>query len=382
MFLHGLTLSTVVTVVTAAAAPKPAYAQWLTDSMIRFGVQPGIGYGEATLYTGFESVLDASKNKTLNDIYRSHIDAALTDDGVIKRFNYSHFSLDNYRIGNNILYWYEKTGEEKYKLAADSIKEMIDKHPRTPTGGLWHRHVVYPNQMWLDGIYMADSFYAKWVSLFQPKNQTAWDDIALQFDKIDSVTRKKNNLLVHGFDESKKAVWADPVTGAAPLIWARAIGWYYMSLLEVIPLFPDNHPAKKRLLGYFVNLSDGLKKSIDEKGAWWNIMDKQYEDVEGNYLESSASAMFVFGWLKGLNLGFLKEKSYGAVAKKAYSSLVKMFVTKNDDGTINWEDTVIVGSLGSNATFQYYASIGLRQNDLRGAGSFIVAAVEYEKRYH
>ncbi|KAM0425847.1 hypothetical protein ACHAPT_008785 [Fusarium lateritium] len=357
MFLHGLLLSTAVTAVAAAVAPEPAYAQWMADSMIRFGVEPGIGYGEATLYTSFESVLDATKNKTLKKIYRSHIDAVVTDDGVIKGFNYSHFSLDNYRLGNNILYWYEQTREKKYKVAADSIKEMIDKHPRTPTGGLWHRHVVYPNQMWLDGIYMADSFYAKWVSLFQPKNQTAWDDIALQFDKIDSVTRKKNNLLVHGFDESKKAVWADPVTGAAPLIWARAIGWYYMSLLEVIPLFPDNHHGKERLLGYFVDLSDGLKKSIDEKGAWWNIMDKQYEDVKGNYLESSASAMFAFGWLKGLNLGFLKGKSYDKVAKKAYGALIKLFVTKNDNGTINWEDTVIVGSLGSNATFQVRMTI-------------------------
>ncbi|KAM5344298.1 hypothetical protein ACJ41O_012835 [Fusarium nematophilum] len=364
----------------SAAPSKPSYARLMTDSIIRYDFDPNFHYDQATLYTSFEQVYKFNKNETVKNFYRSKIDTVVSDDGVIDGFNHSHYSLDNYRFGNNLLYWYEQTGKEKYKIAADSIKEQLDRHPRTPTGGFWHRHVVYPNQMWLDGIYMADSFYAKWVSLFQPKNQSAWDDIVLQFDNIDSRTRKDNNLLVHGYDESKRAVWADPVTGAAPLVWGRAVGWYFMSLLEVIQLFPKNHPGRGRLLKYYVDLADGLKNAQDEKGAWWNVMEKRYEDVKGNYLESSASVMFTFGWLKGLNLGYLKEAKYGKVANKAYKAMIELFVTKNDDGTINWEDTVEVGSLGSNATFEYYSSIKLRQNDLRGVGAFMIAAVEYEKR--
>lgn len=337
---------------SALGAPtKNSYAKWMTDSMIAHGVEPDFHYDQATLYTSFEKVYEFLGEESFKEFYASQVDTVVADDGTIPGFNHSHYSLDSYRFGNNALWWYEQTGEEKYKIAADSIKATLDKHPRTPTGGLWHRHEVYPNQMWLDGIYMADTFYAKYVSLFQPDNQTAWDDIALQFDKIDAVTRKENNLLVHGYDESKQAVWADPETGAAPLVWGRAVGWYFMALLEVMELFPADHPAQERFLEYYTGLAEGLKNSQDELGAWWNVMEERYEDVEGNYLESSASVMFTYGWLKGLNNGIIGD-DYFEVAKKAYKAMVDLFVTENDDGTINWEGTVEVGSLGSNATFE------------------------------
>ncbi|KAJ0310230.1 hypothetical protein Brms1b_008824 [Colletotrichum noveboracense] len=383
----------------APASNHPPYSAWMTDSMIRRGVEPSFHYDQATLYTSFEAIYEHTKKQTIYDYYRAQVDAVIFPNGTIDGFNYSRYSLDPYRFGNNALYWYEKTGEEKYRIAADGIKRTLDNHPRTPTGGLWHREVVYPNQMWLDGIYMADTFYAKYVSLFQPDNQTAWDDIVLQFDNIDARTRRDDNLLVHGYDESKQAVWADPETGAAPLVWGRADGWYFMALLEVIDLLPEEHPGRERLLGYFKGLAQGLKGAQDESGGWWNVMEKRYEDVEGNYIESSASVMFTFGWLKGLNLGYLSEADYLDVAKKAWNGMVDMFVTHNNNGTINWEGTVMVGSLGSNATFevrtlfspvfgterlifdQYYSSIGLRQNDLRGAGVFMIAALEWEKRF-
>lgn len=339
----------------AAALPQQSaasYATLMTDSIIEHGVEADFHYDEATLYTSFEAIYDLTGDTSLYDFYHGLVDSLVADDGIITGYNYTHYSLDNYRFGNNLLYWYSETNEEKYKLAADRIKNTLDKHPRTPTGGFWHRHVVYPNQMWLDGIYMADSFYAKWVHTFQPTNETAWDDIVLQFDNIDSHTRKDNNLLVHGYDESKKAVWADPVTGAAPLVWGRAVGWYFMALLEVLAVFPEDHPGYERLMGYYTGLAEGLKSSQDEKGAWWNVMEERYEDVEGNYLESSASVMFTFGWLRGLNLGILSKETYGEVAATAYQAMIDLFVTENDDGTINWEDTVEVGSLGSNATFE------------------------------
>ncbi|KAH7152144.1 glycosyl hydrolase [Dactylonectria estremocensis] len=365
---------------SAAAVSSTSYAQLLTDSVIRRGVTPSFHYSQATLYTGLESVYDLTGNSTLLDFYRDQVDALVSENGTIASYIYTKHSLDNYRLGNNLLWWYERTGEEKFKIAATDIKTLLDSHPRTPTGGFWHRDPTYPNQMWLDGIYMADSFYAKYVKLFQPNNQTAWDDIALQFDKIDIITRKDNNLLLHGYDESKVAVWADPETGAAPLLWARADGWYFMSLLEVISHFPKSHPARKRFLNYFKGQAKGLKAAQDETGGWWNVMDKEYEDVEGNYIESSASAMFAFGLIRGINQGILDKKTYASAAKTAYKSLVKDFITSNDDGTINFEGTVEVGSLGSNATFTYYSSIGVVQNDLRGIGSFLVAAKEWETR--
>ncbi|KAM0345859.1 hypothetical protein ACHAPU_006213 [Fusarium lateritium] len=206
--------------------------------------------------------------------------------------------------------------------------------------------------MWHDGIYMTDNVYAKYVRLSQPNNATAWDDIILQYDKIDKVTRRSSNLLVHGFNERKRAVWADPKTGDASLIWARAVGWYFMSLLEAIETYPKDHPGRTRLVSYFTSLAAGLKGPQDEKrGGCYNIIDERYEGVKGNSIEASARAMFTFGWLPGLNRGFLSAGDYSGVAVEAFEDLVNKFITRNADGAINFEGTVEVGSLGSKVTF-------------------------------
>lgn len=353
LLLAGVTACTAKSACAATTSSNTSYAAWMTDSVIQRTVIPSYHYSQATLYTGLENVIALTSNATIKAFYRAQIDALVLSNGSIASYDYAKHSLDNYRLGNNILWWYEQTGEEKFKTAAEGIKATLDSHPRNEAGGFWHRDPTYPNQMWLDGIFMADTFYAKYVSLFQPENATAWADIALQYDTIDNVTRKDNKLLVHGYDESKVAVWADPETGAAPLIWARADGWYFMALLEVIALFPSKYTAiRSRLIGYFTEQAAGLKTAQDETGGWWNIMDTQYEDVDGNYIESSASAMFTVGWIRGINRGLLDSTTYGSVAETAYKSLIKTFVTENANGTINWEGTVEVGSLGSNATFE------------------------------
>lgn len=208
--------------------------------------------------------------------------------------------------------------------------------------------------MWLDGIYMADSFYAAYTSLFQPDNTTAWDDITLQYDLIEEHCRNTtSNLLKHGYDESKSTVWADPATGASPFVWDRAVGWYVVSLLEAIEVFPTTHEGHDKLVGYFTTLAEGVLAAQDDAtGGWWLIMDEAYRGAEGNYIESSATAMFTYGFFKGIRMGLLDEATYLAPAKKAYEMMVDTFVVEVDDGTLDWEGTVLVGSLSGNATYE------------------------------
>ncbi|KAI0873369.1 cell wall glycosyl hydrolase YteR [Hypoxylon argillaceum] len=351
----------------------------MADSFIKRGVSSSINYSQMTLYGGFERVYNLTGDEKYASWYRGQIDALVQSDGTIKGWDYGKYSLDNYRMGNNLLYWYEKTGEAKYKDAASIVRQQINRHPRTATGGFWHRSPEYPNQMWLDGIFMADSFYAKWTQHFDNQNTTAWDDIARQYDNIEAHTRDdETGLLVHGYDESKVAVWADPVSGASPLVWNRAVGWYFMSLSEVIPLWPQAHPARQRLVGYFTTLASALKKAQDTSGGWWLIMSEQYVGTTGNYIESSGSAMFTYGFLKGIKLGLLDRDEYLAPAQKGYDLLVSKFVVEKNDGTVDWEGTVEVGSLNSNASFEYYISVPLAVNDFKGAGPFMYASYEIE----
>ncbi|EFQ31554.1 unsaturated rhamnogalacturonan hydrolase [Colletotrichum graminicola] len=179
--------------------------------------------------------------------------------------------------------------------------------PSTPCGGFWHRAPIYEDHMWLDGIYMADAFYAAYVSLFEPQNATAWDEIALQFDLVEEL------------------------------------------------------PAYRRLLGYFATLADGLERSQDDGGGWWLIMDEGYEARRGNYIESSAAAM------------------YKGVGFKAYDLLTSDFIRDDEDGYIRFLGTVQVGSLNSNASFEYYTSIPVVDNDARGGGAFLFVAIEAEQ---
>lgn len=255
-------------------------------------------------------------------------------------------------MGMSLLYWHNRTGEEKYKLGADMLREMLNNHPRNKAGGFWHRDPTYPDQMWGDGIYMADTFYAKYTSVFDADNTTAWDDIALQYQLIEDATRNTTtNLLVHGYDESKTASWADATTGAAPLVWSRAVGWYFVSLTETIELMPKSHPGYEKLVGYFKSIAGGLLKAQDASGGWWLMMDEQFKGAEGNYIESSASAMFVYGFLFGVRTGLLDSATYLAPAKTAYEYLVSEFVVEVSDG-VDWEGTVKVGSLSSDASYE------------------------------
>ncbi|KAI0602949.1 cell wall glycosyl hydrolase YteR [Biscogniauxia sp. FL1348] len=368
---------TLIANVASATAATP-YLPWMADSYIQRGVEANFNYATGVLYDGIVAAYELTQNESYVEWYRGQIDAVVQDNGTIAGWQYDYHALDDYRMGNNYLWWYERTGEDKYKGAADVVRAQLDQHPRTPSGGLWHRDPT-PDQMWLDGIFMGDAFYARWTRRFDGDNATAWDDIALQFDLIDARTRNATTgLLVHGFDESKAAVWADPATGASPLVWDRADGWYFMALLEVVPLLPESHPGRARLAGYFTSLAAALLETQDESGGWWLIMNEPYPGEEGNYIESSASAMFVYGFLKGIKMGLLAEEGYLDAAKKGYNLLTERFVKVNDDGTLNWEGTVLVGSLASNATFEYYTSVPLAPNDFKGAGPFMLAAYEIE----
>lgn len=298
MRLNNISLLLASTTAAAAIATKlesretnasfTSYLAKMADTWVRRGIEKDFGYQPAVLYRGLELAIEASQNQTLLDFYEGQM-SIIEEDGAITDYNYSFHSLDEYRFGMSALYWYNRTEEVKYKLAADKIRAMLETHPRTPSGGFWHREPTYPDQMWLDGIFMADSFYAKYTSLFQNDNTTAWDDIVLQYDLIEEhCNNSTSKLLYHGYDESLTASWADPITGASPLVWDRAVGWFFVSLLETIPVIPRSHEGYVKLVGYFTNLAEGVLSAQDSSsGGWWLIMDEQYAGAEGNYIESS-----------------------------------------------------------------------------------------------
>jgi unsaturated rhamnogalacturonyl hydrolase len=273
---------------------------------------------------------------------------------------------------------YDTTKDERYLTVLQLLRKQIQEQPRTESGGFWHKK-TYPNQMWLDGLYMGEPFYAQYT--VQYENGKNLDDIAKQFELIQlHATDSKTGLLYHGWDESKQMPWADKVTGCSPNFWSRSIGWYMMALVDVLDYFPKDHPKRKELIGYLNNVSNAVAKVQDKSGLWYQVTDKG--GSEGNYLESSGSSMFVYAMAKGANKGYLPKK-FKKIACKGFKGLTKDLIKTDADGEITITQACAVAGLGGNpyrdGSYSYYINERKKDNDPKATGPFILAALELNK---
>lgn len=326
--------------------------------------------------------MDALWKRTGNAVYFKYIqhdmDAFISADGIIDTYSREHVNIDNVKNGTVLLGLYRVTGQQKYFKAATSLWEQLNIQPRTSQGSFWHKR-IYPNQVWLDGLYMGQPFYAQYAAFVG--NQMAFDDIANQFIRIEQLARdKKTGLLYHGWDETKSERWANPKTGLSPHIWARAMGWYAMALVETLDYFPVAHPKRPELIHILTRLTAAVKSAQHPKSrVWYDIIDQP--NRKGNYFESSASSMFVYAIAKGVRLGYLPA-SYFAVADKGYKGIQQEFIEQRSVGRINLKGTVSVSGLGGkpyrDGSYDYYMSEKVVTNDPKGVGAFLLAANEME----
>ena len=288
-------------------------------------------------------------------------------------------TLDNLEPGRAVLFCYGVTHARRYEKAAETVYAQFATQPRTPEGGFWHKQ-VYPQQMWLDGLYMGEPFRAAYAKTF--KEDAAFDDIAKQFLLIYEHARDpQTGLLRHGWDSAKAQPWADKTTGQSQEAWARAMGWYAMALVDTIPSFPPEHPGKAKLMKVLNDIAGPIAKYQDpETGVWWDVMDKGGR--EGNFREASATAMFVYAFAKGSRLGYLPP-TYAQAAVKGWQGLEKQFVTREANGHVTLHGTVKVSGLGGKpyraGDYNYYIHEPVGDMDAKGVGAFLLAASEIEQ---
>lgn len=330
------------------------------------GVLADTGDPSALLQAGFTQKafrqwLQKHPHDTHVDLIKSHIKKSV--DSTIEVVSNAWVSiktssLDRLSNGNNLIKLYEETGNKTYRDAIEALRKSIDLQPRNSKGGLWY--YTYPNWSYLDGMASLAPFYTMYTELFDATNTTAMpDDVVYQLDLLwEYCQNNSTGLLVHGYDDSRTAVWANNVTGASPHVWGRSLGWYTMALvdtLELLPKTPAYAGAKKHLLEHFESLSAAIVRAVDgAHGAWWQILDQPGR--EGNYIESSSSAMFAYSLLKGVRLGYISESPSRCVAIRAYEYIVDNFVVDNENGTLGYKDTVSVCSLNSTASYEVRTS--------------------------
>jgi len=365
---------------------KVQYSILMADSEIRrnpegwtldFNEKPKWEYTHGLVMTAMEKLYERTQDKKYLEYIQKFATFMIDDEGEIMTYKKSDYNIDRVNGGRFLIGLYEETGKEKYKIALEELRDQMREHPRTSEGGFWHKK-VYPHQMWLDGLYMASPFLARYAAEFNEPE--LFDDVANQIYLMDKHGySEETGLYHHAWDESKEQKWADPETGLSKNYWGRSIGWFSMAVVDVLDYLPENHPKREMVIDVAKKLAAGIIKYQDETGVWYQVVDQG--EREGNYLESSASSMFTYFLLKGVDKGYLDQK-YLDYGLKAYDGLIKEFIKEDPEGGISITNVCAVAGLGGNpyrdGSYEYYINEPIRDNDPKGVGPFILASLQYE----
>ncbi|KAI1120706.1 Six-hairpin glycosidase-like protein [Nemania abortiva] len=374
---------------------KTYYSQWMASSIISRGqgVMNGLGGASEALQAGF-----VQKALTALSIHYPNSSAAYTPYvqksasstiPFLSNATYDALSypMDRLSNGNALLNLAPGKGASTYRATADALRESISLNRRNAEGGLWY--YVYPYWSYLDGMYSLGPFYTLYTlkaatSSGNKSTAAALNDMLFQFDILWRHTfHAATGLLTHGYDATRTAVWADPKTGASPYVWGRSLGWYAMALVDTLEILETGRAPssyKTPLLDKFQSLMPAVIKAVDSQtGGWWQVVDQPGR--EGNYIESSGTAMFSYALLKGARLGYLPRKlapTARTVGTRAQKYLTSAFVVKEANGTLSYNGTVAVCSLNSTASYEYYVGQPILYNSVLGSAAYVLASIEAE----
>ncbi|MCU0646180.1 MAG: glycoside hydrolase family 88 protein [bacterium] len=346
--------------------------------MIDFRGTPKWEYTQGLVLKAILQVGQATGDEKYFKYVKTYYDQFVDSAGNIMTYDLEEYNIDRINAGKVLFPLYQKTGDEKFKKAIFLLRKQMQTHPRTSEGGFWHKN-IYPHQMWLDGLYMASPFLAEFAKTF---NEPAlFDDVTNQIILMEKHARdEKTGLLYHGWDESRTQRWANPETGQSPNFWGRAMGWYSMALVDVLDFLPADHPKRSEIIAIMQRLATAIADFQEaETGLWYQVVDKVGK--EGNYLESSASCMFVYAIAKAVKMGYIDSK-FLDVAQKGYQGILKNFIEADKDGSIQIHQACSVAGLGGDpyrdGSYEYYVGEKIRSNDPKAVGPFILASLELE----
>ena len=348
----------------------------------RAGKAAGWNYIDGCMILAFLETYRATGEKKYYEFADAFIDYRVREDGTINGYSVEEYNIDSVNAGKTLFALYEMNGKEKYRKAIDLIYSQVKSQPRTEEGNFWHKK-IYPDQVWLDGLYMGQPFYMEYETKFN--NKKNYGDIFSQFSNVVKHMRDgKTGLYYHCYDASKKAFWCDKETGLSQHFWLRALGWYAMALLDTLDKCePGEEYAEQYdwLRKTFVQLMDDMLKFQDESGMWYQL--PALGGREPNYLETSGSAIMSYSLLKGVRIGFLPE-SYREYGTKAFQGICDKYLKETENG-LNLGGICLVAGLGPqdnpkrDGTFEYYMSEPIVENDAKGVGPLLLAYTELRR---
>ena len=342
-------------------------------------------------YKDYWNYEDGCVLKGLMDLYRAagdpadrqyvldYLAARVNEDGSIPTFRTDSYNIDAINCGKALFFALDETGDERYRRAADFLHERLATHPRCAVGNFWHKQ-IYPEQIWLDGLYMAQPFRAEYDRRFLSGLEAA--DIAAQFRNVRKyLYNADKGLYYHACDLAKVQPWANKETGCSANFWLRSMGWYLMALVDCVDLMAEQlYEHRRVLMDLFLEAVRGILPYADpETGLFYQVIDRA--DVKENYLETSGSAMIAYALMKGVRLGLLDPERYLAPGLKAFRGLVDGKLAVGEDGQWHLNDICLVAGLGPgekrDGSVAYYLSEKVGPDDAKGVGPFMMAWGEY-----
>lgn len=355
----------------------PERTAWNMEK-IREGKPASWNYIDGCMLTALVEMEGLTGDQRYFDFVKSVADHFVGEDGSIRTFKPEAHNLDDINEGRVLFALYQRTGEEKYRKAADFLRQRLAEQPRTGEGNFWHK-AIYPNQVWLDGIYMAQPFYALYEKHF---GRGDYSDTVGQIKNVRAkMFSEGKGLYFHGYDASKTAFWADSATGCSQNFWLRSLGWFAVALADLLEILPDGED-RDSLRGIFTELMASIDRYADPgTGLYWQVPDQGGR--EGNYLETSGSAMMAYAMLKGARLGVL-GKEYAAKGQKTFDGIVEKYLTFTESG-LNLGGICLVAGLGPednrrrDGSYEYYISEPVVANDAKGVAPFVLAYTEVKR---
>ena len=367
----------------AAASASSAWSTRMAEAVIARNPQTHTrwDYTAGVVLLAIQRVGEATGSAKMLAYVKENMDRFVQPDGTITGYQLEEFNLDQIAQGRLLFPLWQRTKDERYRKAADHLRDQLRRHPRTSEGGFWHKQ-IYPQQMWLDGLYMAGPFYAEYARTFG--EPAAFDDVAKQFLLVARHTRDaRTGLMYHGWDAAKTQKWADTATGLSANFWGRAVGWYMVAAVEVLDYLPKSHPDRATIIATLGDVAEAVARVQDPvTGLWWQVLDQP--NRAGNYLEASASSMFVYALAKAARLGYVDAR-FRATATRGFDGLVRHLVKPGEDGMPSLTNVCQVAGLGGNlrkdgsyrdGSYAYYVSEPIVADDYKGVGPFIYAALE------
>jgi unsaturated rhamnogalacturonyl hydrolase len=363
----------------SAQATALPWSVRMAQSVMRRNVPFVWHYEYGLVHKAIEHVWMKTGDAGYYDYIKRDVDALIGADGAIRTYTLQDYNLDQINAGRTLFLLLRQTGDDRYAQAIRLLRSQLQTQPRTSDNGFWHKK-IYPYQMWLDGIYMASPFYAEFGKVMA--EPAAFDDVAHQITLIEKHTRDAaTGLLYHAWDESKQMPWANPQSGCSPHFWGRAVGWYAMAIVDVLDYLPLQHHRRAGIVAVLQRLMTAIVAVQDTtSGLWYQVLDQSGR--AGNYLEASASCMFVYALAKGVRQGLL-DASHLTAARRGYQGILSNLIRVDEQGLVNLEKVCGAAGLGGvpyrDGSYDYYVHEKIVTNDYKGVGPFILASIEVER---